>query len=184
MLRNGASSSTKEVSVFLCRRYVCCTIISAALSWGPGHYELCHCTNISIDAQSFSVNVHLCSTLFLSVFKHSETAVKSAERSQAWPPPSLSLLYLLCIPRTFLFTWFSGYIISLTNLKSRTCYYRRSVGHSVSVSSPSQVFYYCQLWFCRRGEASLTRGRVYHLPRSRSTAHIVYIYNFICRHSI
>jgi hypothetical protein len=27
--RNGASSSTKEGSVFLCRRYVCCTVVSA-----------------------------------------------------------------------------------------------------------------------------------------------------------
>jgi hypothetical protein len=45
VFRNGASSSTKEGSVFLCRRYVCCTTVSAWVY--PGcqrrldHYGLC-----------------------------------------------------------------------------------------------------------------------------------------------
>jgi hypothetical protein len=32
---NGASSLTKEVSVFLCRRYVCCTVVSVVLFISP-----------------------------------------------------------------------------------------------------------------------------------------------------
>jgi hypothetical protein len=47
VFRNGASSSTKEGSVFLCRRYVCCTVSFStsisALSRRSSHYGLCAC---------------------------------------------------------------------------------------------------------------------------------------------
>jgi hypothetical protein len=50
--RNGASSSTKEGSVFLCRRYVCCTAVSARV-YPRCHGvqvtvgSVCHCTTLS-----------------------------------------------------------------------------------------------------------------------------------------
>jgi hypothetical protein len=43
VFRNGASSSTKEESVFQCRRYVCCTVVSAPV------YTRCHGVHITID---------------------------------------------------------------------------------------------------------------------------------------
>jgi hypothetical protein len=52
------------------------------------------------------------------------TAVWSLERSYAWPPPSLSLLYFLCRGSPF-----------PVKSKSKLCYDRRSVGRSVLVSS-------------------------------------------------
>jgi hypothetical protein len=85
VFRNGASSSTKEGSVFLCRRYACCTAVSARV------YRLCHgaqvtadlcflcqCTilsNIYTSIQRFPVNAGLCSRLCLNLRKYSETAV-------------------------------------------------------------------------------------------------------------
>jgi hypothetical protein len=42
LFQNGASSSKKEWSVFLCRRYVCCFSMSIhTLSWCLGHHGLC-----------------------------------------------------------------------------------------------------------------------------------------------
>jgi hypothetical protein len=52
VFRNGASSSTKEGSVFLCRRYVCCTVVSAR-GYPRCHGvqvtvgSVCHCTTLS-----------------------------------------------------------------------------------------------------------------------------------------
>jgi hypothetical protein len=40
-----------------------------------------------------------------------------------------------------------------------------------------------QLRFCRCGAASLTRGRICHLPLSKSAVHVSCIYSFTCRHS-
>jgi hypothetical protein len=42
VFRNGASSSTKEGSVFLCRRYVCCTAVSARV------YPRCHGVQVTV----------------------------------------------------------------------------------------------------------------------------------------
>jgi hypothetical protein len=39
----GASSSTREGLVFLCRRYVCCTVVSARV------YPRCHSVQVSMD---------------------------------------------------------------------------------------------------------------------------------------
>jgi hypothetical protein len=44
VFRNGASSSTKAGSVFLCRRYVRCTVVSARV------YPRCHGVKISMDS--------------------------------------------------------------------------------------------------------------------------------------
>jgi hypothetical protein len=44
MFWNGASSSKKEGSVFLCRRYDCCTVVSARV------YPRCHCVQVSMDS--------------------------------------------------------------------------------------------------------------------------------------
>jgi hypothetical protein len=51
VFRNGASSLSREGSVFLCRHYVCCTVVSARV-YPRGHSiqslwslcTLCHCT--------------------------------------------------------------------------------------------------------------------------------------------
>jgi hypothetical protein len=43
VFRNGASSSTKEGSVFLCRRYVCCTVVSARV------YPRRHGVQVTVD---------------------------------------------------------------------------------------------------------------------------------------
>jgi hypothetical protein len=73
VFRNGASSSTKEGSVFLCRRYVCCTAVSARV------YPRCHGVQITMDSahslslhyiqgiQRFPVNEGLCSGLCLNL---------------------------------------------------------------------------------------------------------------------
>jgi hypothetical protein len=54
MFRNGASSSTKEGSVFLCRRYVSCTVVShehiRVVTASRSLWTLCilcHCTILS-----------------------------------------------------------------------------------------------------------------------------------------
>jgi hypothetical protein len=55
VFRNGASSSKKEGSVFLCRRYVCCAVVSAQAYprchgvrvTGLSQCILCHCTILS-----------------------------------------------------------------------------------------------------------------------------------------
>jgi hypothetical protein len=44
VFRNGASSSTKEGSVFLLRRYVCCTAVSAR------EYPRCHGVQVTVDS--------------------------------------------------------------------------------------------------------------------------------------
>jgi hypothetical protein len=44
VFRNGTSSSTKEGSVFLCRRYVCCTVVSARV------YPRCHEAQVTMDS--------------------------------------------------------------------------------------------------------------------------------------
>jgi hypothetical protein len=44
VFRNGASSSTKEGSVFLCRRYVCCTVVSAWV------HPRCHGVQVTIES--------------------------------------------------------------------------------------------------------------------------------------
>jgi hypothetical protein len=44
VFRNGASSSTKEGSVFLRRRYVCCAIVSARV------YPRCHGVQVTTDS--------------------------------------------------------------------------------------------------------------------------------------
>jgi hypothetical protein len=46
--RSGASSSMKEGSVFLRRRYVCCTVVSARV------YPRCSGIQVFIDFQSYS----------------------------------------------------------------------------------------------------------------------------------
>jgi hypothetical protein len=49
VFRNGASSSTKVGSVCLCKRYVCCTVVSARV-YPRSHgvqATLCHCTVLS-----------------------------------------------------------------------------------------------------------------------------------------
>jgi hypothetical protein len=72
--------------------------------------------------------------------------------------------------------------------KSKSRYDRQSVCQSVLVSSPiwgpTPDFCHSQTVavFSMRGGASLTRGRVCHLPRSKSVVHVTYIYNFTCRH--
>jgi hypothetical protein len=43
-LRNGVSSSTRGGSVFLRRRYVCCTVISARV------YPRCHGVQVTMDS--------------------------------------------------------------------------------------------------------------------------------------
>jgi hypothetical protein len=43
VFRNGASSSTREGSVFMCRRYVCCTVVSARA------YPRCHGVQVTVD---------------------------------------------------------------------------------------------------------------------------------------
>jgi hypothetical protein len=53
MFRNGASSSTKEGPVFLCRRYVCYTTVSARV------YPRCHSVQVTMD----SVALCHCTTL-------------------------------------------------------------------------------------------------------------------------
>jgi hypothetical protein len=42
VLLNGSSYSTKEVSVFPCRRYACCTVVSGRV------YPRCHCVQVTI----------------------------------------------------------------------------------------------------------------------------------------
>jgi hypothetical protein len=42
VFQNGASSSMKERSVFLCRHYVCCTIVSAQV------YPYCHSIQVTV----------------------------------------------------------------------------------------------------------------------------------------
>jgi hypothetical protein len=44
MFRNWASSSTKEVSVFLCKRYVCCIVVSAQV------YPRCHGVQVTMNS--------------------------------------------------------------------------------------------------------------------------------------
>jgi hypothetical protein len=44
VFRNGAPSSTKEGSVFLCRHYVCCTVVSARV------YPRCHGVQVTMDS--------------------------------------------------------------------------------------------------------------------------------------
>jgi hypothetical protein len=44
VFRNRASSSTKEGSVFLCRRYVCCTVVSARV------YPRCHGIQVTVNS--------------------------------------------------------------------------------------------------------------------------------------
>jgi hypothetical protein len=44
MFWNGASSSTRKRSVFLCRRYVCCTAVSAWV------YPRCHGVQVTMDS--------------------------------------------------------------------------------------------------------------------------------------
>jgi hypothetical protein len=43
VFRNGASSSTKEGSVFLCRHHICCTVVSARI------YPRCHGVQVTMD---------------------------------------------------------------------------------------------------------------------------------------
>jgi hypothetical protein len=43
LFRNETSSSTKEGSVFLCRHYICCTIVSAWV------YTCCHGVQVTMD---------------------------------------------------------------------------------------------------------------------------------------
>jgi hypothetical protein len=73
--RNGASSSTKEESAVLCRRYVCCTVVSArvyptvtASRSVRTLCTFCHCTILTFiqDIQRFPVNAGLCSRLCLT----------------------------------------------------------------------------------------------------------------------
>jgi hypothetical protein len=54
VFRNGASSSTREESIFLCRRYFCCAVVSArvyppvmASRWLWTLRTRCHCTVLS-----------------------------------------------------------------------------------------------------------------------------------------
>jgi hypothetical protein len=87
MFRNGASSSTREGSIFQCRRYVCFTVVYfyvciSALSQRPGHYgpyaQLVTAVYQAIfmqHIQRFSVNEILCSRLCLNLCNCSETAV-------------------------------------------------------------------------------------------------------------
>jgi hypothetical protein len=44
MFGNAATSWTREVSVFLCRRYVCCAVVSAWV------YALCHGVQVTMDS--------------------------------------------------------------------------------------------------------------------------------------
>jgi hypothetical protein len=44
VFRNGTSSSTDEVSVFLWRRYVCCTVVSARV------HPRCHGIQVTVDS--------------------------------------------------------------------------------------------------------------------------------------
>jgi hypothetical protein len=57
VFRNGTSSLTKEESVFLCRRHVCCTVVSARV------YDRCHGVHVkkvksyvTTDGQSASLS--------------------------------------------------------------------------------------------------------------------------------
>jgi hypothetical protein len=85
VFRNGASSSAKEGSVFLHRRYECCTVDSVLVyqccqgvqvTMDP--YILCHCSalsNIHARYQRFPVNEDLCDRLCLNLCNYSITAV-------------------------------------------------------------------------------------------------------------
>jgi hypothetical protein len=70
--RHGASSSTRELSVFLCRRYVCCTAVSARV------YPRCHGVQVTVGSvlTLSPVNAGLCCRLCLHLRNY------CAERSQ------------------------------------------------------------------------------------------------------
>jgi hypothetical protein len=79
VLRNGTSSSTMDGSVFLCRRYFWCTIVSALMAFRSvcTLYTLCHCAILIFiqNIQSFSTTAGLYCSLCLNLFNYSETAV-------------------------------------------------------------------------------------------------------------
>jgi hypothetical protein len=81
--RNGTSSSTKVGSIFPCRCYVCCAVVSARV------YTRCHSVQDTINSvnplplhltfilgiRRFPVNKGLCCRLCLNLSNYSETAV-------------------------------------------------------------------------------------------------------------
>jgi hypothetical protein len=84
VFRNGASSSMREGAAYLCRRYVCCTVVSAQLHpccQGSSILltlcTLCHNTVLTFiqDIQMTSINAGFCSRLCFNLFNYSETAV-------------------------------------------------------------------------------------------------------------
>jgi hypothetical protein len=82
VFRNGASSSTKEVSMFLCRRYVCCTVVLARV------YLRCHGVQVTMDS------VHLCHCTSRAVSFHMVTKNDSrisfiAEITSVWTSKKL-----------------------------------------------------------------------------------------------
>jgi hypothetical protein len=111
VFRNGASSSTREGSIFLCRRYVCCTVVSArvcipAVTASRALWILCilcHCSILSKAYRGF-LSMQVCAAGYAWTYATTlETAVN--QLNGRWP--SLSLLYFLClvspwpIPRIF-----------------------------------------------------------------------------------
>jgi hypothetical protein len=75
----SASSSTNEGSGFLCRRYVCCTVVSARV------YPRCHGVQATMDSvhplslhyiiQRFPNKAGLCSRLCLNLSNYPKTAI-------------------------------------------------------------------------------------------------------------
>jgi hypothetical protein len=111
--QNGASSLTMEGLVFLCRRSICCTPASA---WVYLRCHSCHCTilsNIYTRHIQISCQCRLVQQVMPCLTKLLWNSRQSAERSQAWPQQSLSLLNFLsltfpcAIECTFGFTRFT-----------------------------------------------------------------------------
>jgi hypothetical protein len=85
MFRSGASSSAKEGSVFLYRRYACCSVVSALVHLCCQGVQVTmdacirlHCptlNNIHARYQRLPVNENLCSRLRPNLCNNSETAV-------------------------------------------------------------------------------------------------------------
>jgi hypothetical protein len=57
VFQNGVSSSTKEGSVSLCKRYVCCTAVSARV------YLRYHGVQVTMDGQSVKLQLAFASTV-------------------------------------------------------------------------------------------------------------------------
>jgi hypothetical protein len=84
-------------------------------------------------------------------------------------------------------TFLSHNCLPKVKSKSEAHYGRRSVGQPAPSGVQDQFFVTVRkLRLCRYGAPSFMRGRVCHLPRSKSVVYtyVINVYNFICRRSV